>query len=603
MDTADRSHTTTAQSDEELFDATMEAIRSFNPMLNASMLNTSMLSNPTGSDTEEGTEDADATRHPSVVEQLTAAMVAKPGAALRRSTSLAVESTRIALGLSDIDLTADRRFRHEKYESNPILRRMGQQYLAWRESVHGYIDDLQLETGAERQSHFLADLITETLAPTNTLAGNPGAVQEAIETKGRSLQQGFQNWLNDQVSNGGMPSMVDTEPFTIGETIAATPGEVIFRSEVLELIRYTPTTAKVHKRPIVIVPPQINKYYILDLAPGRSVVEALVAEGQQVFMVSWRNVTAEQRHWDMGHYVSSLLEAIDVARDLTKQDTVNLLGVCAGGITMSALMGYLAAIGEEKVNSLSYLVTGLDWGQPTLLASMVGGDNASAVVQRSQAAGMLSGRDLSQLFAFLRPNDLVWNYWVNNYLMGKKPPAFDVLAWNVDATNMPAGLHADFMAIAAQNTLAEPGAFEVLGERIDLGEIAVDAYVVGGETDHITPWETCLSTVDMLGGDTRFVLCKSGHVQTIVCPPENPKAKYMAVDGATDGSGADEVEGPITPDSWLDAATEHNGSWWTDWFQWLGERSDGLVNAPKRLDSKRHPTLGAAPGTYVHETA
>ena len=425
-------------------------------------------------------------------------------------------------------------------------------------------------------------------------------MEEAIATRGKSLQQGFRNWLDDQANNGGMPAMVDTEPFRIGETIAVTPGEVVFRNEVLELIRYTPTTAKVHKRPLLVVPPQINKYYILDLAPGRSLVEAAVAEGQQVFMVSWRNVTSEQRHWDMDFYVVSVLEAIDAALALTTQPTINLLGVCAGGITTAVLSGYLAAIGDERINTITYLVTGLDWGAPTLLSSMISGPNSGPVVQRSQAAGVLAGRDLSQLFAFLRPNDLVWNYWVNNYLMGKKPPAFDVLAWNVDATNMPAGLHADFMTISSQNTLTVPGATETLGEKVDLRQVKVDTYVVGGETDHITPWESCLSTVDMVGGDATFVLCKSGHVQTLVCPTDNPKAKFMAID---DAYGTSLKRGQFTPDSWLEAAAEHNGSWWTDWFKWLGERSDGLVNAPNRLGNKDFPSLGSAPGTYVHESA
>jgi polyhydroxyalkanoate synthase len=391
--------------------------------------------------------------------------------------------------------------------------------------------------------------------------------------------------------------MVDTEPFVIGETIATTAGEVVFRNEVLELLRYKPTTTKVRKRPLFVVPPQINKYYVLDLAPERSMVEAALAEGQQVFMISWRNATPEQSHWDLDFYVFSVLEAVNAALALTMQQSLNMLGVCAGGITSAATLGYLAATDDHRVNSATFLVTGLDWGVPTLLGTMVGGANAGPAVQRSQAAGVLSGRDLSQLFAWLRPNDLVWNYWVNNYLMGRKPPAFDVLAWNVDSTNLPAGLHADFMAIAAQNTMAEPGTVEVLGEKIDLKQITCDSYVVAGKTDHITPWESCYSTVNMVGGRSEFVLCASGHVQTLVCPIDNPKAKYFAIGGksATDSRP--------DPDSWMADATEHTGSWWTHWHKWLNRRSDGLVNAPKRLDSKDFPGLGPAPGTYVHAEA
>ncbi len=577
------------QSDEEIFDAAFEAIRTFNPFFGPAPL-------------------ADVEAEPSAFQQIGVAMVTKPAVALRRMAGLATESAKIALGVSDIEPTDDRRFSHDHYESNPILRRLGQQYLAWRETVHGYIDDLDLGDGTTSQGHFMADLVTEAVAPTNTLAGNPKAMEEAIATRGRSLQQGFRNWLNDQANNGGMPAMVDTDPFVIGETIAVTPGEVVFRNEVLELLRYTPTTTKVRKRPLMVVPPQINKYYVLDLASGRSLVEAAVAEGQQVFMVSWRNVTPEQRHWDMDFYVVSLIEAMDAVLSLTKQDDLNMLGVCAGGITTAVLNGYLQAIGDERVNSTSYLVTGLDWGEPTLLASMISGANTGAVVQRSQAAGILSGRDLGQMFAFLRPNDLVWNYWVNNYLMGKKPPAFDVLAWNVDSANMPAGLHADFMTISSQNTLTIPGATEVLGEKIDLRQVKTDTYVVGGKTDHITPWEGCLNTINMVGGDAEFVLCTSGHVQTLVCPTDNPKAKYLAIDkpGGTKGAkskGSKSKRTSFTPDSWLEEATEHTGSWWTHWFEWLEKRSDGLVNAPKQLDSADYPSLGPAPGTYVHEKA
>ncbi len=574
------------QSDEEIFDAAFEAIRTFNPFFGPA-------------------PRAEVESEPSAFQQLGVAMVTKPAVALRRAVGLATESAKIALGVSGIEPTEDRRFDHEHYETNPLLRRLGQQYLAWRETVHGYIDDLELGDGITKQGHFMADLITETVAPSNTLLGNPKAIEEAIATRGKSLQNGFRNWLNDQANNGGMPAMVDTEPFKIGETIAATPGEVVFRNEVLELLRYAPTTAKVRKRPLMVVPPQINKYYVLDLAPGRSLAEAAVAEGQQVFMVSWRNVTPEQRHWDMDFYVVSLIEAMEAVLSLTKQKDLNLLGVCAGGITTAVLTGYLQAIGDERVNSTSYLVTGLDWGEPTLLASMISGANTGAVVQRSQAAGVLSGRDLGQMFAFLRPNDLVWNYWVNNYLMGRKPPSFDVLAWNVDSANMPAGLHADFMTISSQNTLTVPGATEVLGEKIDLRQVKTDTYVVGGKTDHITPWEGCLNTINMVGGDAEFVLCTSGHVQTLVCPTDNPKAKYLAIDkpDGSNGSKADATRKHFTPDSWLEEATEHNGSWWSHWFEWLEKRSDGLVNAPKRLDNADYPSLGPAPGTYVHEKA
>jgi polyhydroxyalkanoate synthase len=572
-----------AQSDAELLQAAFDAIRLYNPVFGP----------PPSDDRDTIGLGIEHREEPLTIQQIVGAVLTNPTAAVRRSAGLAAETAKIVLGASDIDVSKDRRFRHDQYSSNPLLRRVAQQYLAWRASIHDYVDDLDLNEAANQQGHFLANLLTEAAAPTNILIGNPAAIERAIETRGRSLQRGFINWLRDQANNGGMPSTVDTEPFVLGETTAATPGEVVFRNEVLELIRYTPTTAKVRKRPLFVIPPQINKYYILDLGPGRSLMEATVASGHQVFMVSWRNVTTDHRHWDLDHYVLALNEAMDATMALTNQDKINLLAVCAGGITAAAALGYFQAIGDERINSASFLVTALDWGVPTLLSSMVGGANAGPVTERSRAAGILSGRDLSRLFAWLRPNDLVWNYWVNNYLMGKKPPAFDVLAWNVDSTNLPAGLHGDFMAITSHNTLLEADAVEVLGEKIDLGKVMVDSYVIGGKTDHITPWESCFSTVNMLGGPSNFVLCTSGHVQTMVCPPDNPRATYLT------GPPITGTKGKTTPDSWLESATTHNGTWWPDWFTWLKKHSDGLINAPKRLDSDEHPSLGPAPGTYV----
>ena len=571
------------QSDAELLEAAFDAIRLYSPHFGPPPKD--------GGDSIGLGVEHDEDRL--TIQQILAAVLTNPTAAIRQGTGLAAETAKIALGASDIDIGKDRRFRHDQYSSNPVLRRAAQQYLAWRASIHDYVDDLDLSKTANAQGHFLANLVTEAAAPTNTLVGNPEAIEWAIETRGRSLQRGFVNWLRDQAKHDGMPSMVDTEPFVLGETIAATPGEVVFRNEVLELIRYTPTTAKVRKRPLFVIPPQINKYYILDLSPGRSLVEATVASGHQVFMVSWRNVTTAHRHWDLDHYVLALMEAMDATMALTKQDSLNLMAVCAGGITAAAALGYFQAIGDERVNSSSFLVTALDWGVPTLLLSMVGGANAGPVVERSRMAGILAGRDLSRLFAWLRPNDLVWNYWINNYLMGKKPPSFDVLAWNVDFTNLPAGLHRDFMAITSHNTLLEPGRVEVLGEKIDLGKVTVDSFVIAGKTDHITPWESCFSTVNMLGGSSTFVLCTSGHVQAMVCPPGNPKATYLT------GPIIEGANSEVTPDSWLESATSHNDSWWPYWFTWLKKRSDGLVNAPKRLDSDEYPSLGPAPGSYV----
>jgi polyhydroxyalkanoate synthase len=561
----DSTHTEPAQTDAELIEAAVSALSAANPF---SLLNPGQTA--------------------AAAERVGRATLRQPSAIVRHLAELAAESARISLGTSTIDLSADKRFIDEQYQKNPLLRRVGQQYLAVTRSVHSLIDDLELDPKSNLRGHFVASLATEALAPTNTLAGNPAAIREAVDTRGQSLRDGFRHWLHDQRTNGGMPSMVDTRPFVVGETIATTPGVVVFRNEVLELIRYAPATEQVRERPVLIVPPQINKYYVLDLAESRSLVEAAVADGQQVFMVSWRNPTADQSEWNLDHYVAALLEAIDATLELTGQPDLNLMGVCAGGITTASLLGHLAAVSDRRVNAVTFLVTILDWDVPSTIGTFTSGPAVAASIQQSQREGILSGESLGRLFAWLRPNDLVWNYWVNNYLMGKNPPAFDILSWNVDATNLPAGLHADFLGIASENSLTKPNELEVLGHKVDLSTVTCDAYVVAGYTDHITPWDGCYNTVNLLGGNAEFVLCKSGHIQTLVCPEDNPKARYFT-----------NPERAADADSWKDGATEHTGSWWGHWLNWMNGRAGELIDAPTRLDSDRHPALGDAPGHYV----
>ncbi len=532
--------------------------------------------------------------------RLTRAALGHPPVLVRRNLALAAELAKVAVGASSIEPTADKRFADETFEKNPVYRRVAQGYLAWSRNLYQTVDDLDLDPKSKLRSRFVTGLVAETFAPTNSLLGNPAALRAARASKGATLRDGLRHALHDVRHNGGLPSMVDTRPFRVGETIATTPGAVVFRNDVLELLRYQPTTPTVHARPVVVVPPQINKFYVLDLAPGRSLVEAAVAAGQQVFMVSWRNPGPEQRDWDLDTYVEAILEAVDVATDLTGSDDVNLLGVCAGGITSAALVGHLAAIGDRRVNSASFLVTAFDWSVPSTVGTFASGPAVAAATQRSQSRGILAGKDLARLFAWLRPNDLIWNYWVNNYLMGKNPPTFDILAWNVDDTNLPAALHADFLQLASRNLLTEPGGLTVRGTPVDLGKVDLDVYVVGGETDHIIPWDSARAATTMFGGDVTFVLGNSGHIQTLVCPEGNTKSRFFtdAADAA-DAAGS-EAAAPLDAATWRATATEHAGSWWSHWLGWLGERSGAQVPAPKRLGNRRHPAMGDAPGTYVH---
>ena len=338
------------------------------------------------------------------------ALVQQPPKALAANTGLAREWARVAIGRSTVTPDpGDKRFAHPAWSRNPLYRRMGQGYLAWRRSVLDLVDDLSLDEKSRLRSRFVAGLLTEAAAPTNSLLGNPAALGEAVRTRGRSLLNGSRHYLHDLRANGGMPSMVDTRPFVVGETLAATAGAVVYRDEVLELLQYRPLTAQVHTRPLFVVPPQINKYYVLDLAPGRSLAEAALEAGQQVFMVSWRNPRPEHAAWTLDTYVTSLLAATDATREITGQADLNLLGVCAGGITSAGLLGYLAATGDDRVHSVTFLVTALDWDVPSTMGTFASGPSVSAAMARSRRKGVLEGRELAGTFAWLRPNDLVWN--------------------------------------------------------------------------------------------------------------------------------------------------------------------------------------------------
>jgi polyhydroxyalkanoate synthase len=486
----------------------------------------------------------------------------------------------------------DKRFSDSTWESNPFYRALMQEYLAWQREMDAWIDDMGLDRINTERLRFVAGLLSDACAPTNTLAGNPAAIKKAFETGGMSLTEGLKNLIDDMANNGGMPSQVNKDAFKVGENLANTPGSVVFRNELLELIQYAPTTDQVHKRPLFIVPPQINKFYIHDLSPGRSMVEFAVAQGFQVFIVSWRNPTKEQGEWGLDSYIAALDEAVDVTCQITGGKDVNIHGTCAGGITTAILLGHWAARCVPKANSLSLAVSLLDMSgfEQSSLGLFTTPQVLELAKTTSGISGVLDGNKLGHLFAWLRPNDLVWAYWVNNYLMGNESPSFDILYWNNDTNNMPAQLHADFIGMMNDNPLLESGRRTICDTPIDLKKVTCDTYIVGGMTDHITPWEACYSSTSVFGGDTQFVLNSSGHVQTLVSPPGNPKAKYFS-----------NASTPEDPASFLEGATENTGSWWEHWMNWLAPRSGDRKPAPKQLGSRKHPAKEAAPGTYVFE--
>jgi polyhydroxyalkanoate synthase len=516
----------------------------------------------------------------------------EPGVLVTRAFETTRQLVDVVWGRSDVTAgPGDKRFDDPVWSTNPLYRRLLQTYLIARGNLLQLVDDAGLDDKSRERARLALSLVTEAAAPTNTLLGNPGALARAWETRGGSLVAGLRHLRHDLRHNGGMPSMVDTRPFAVGENLAVTPGQVIHRGELFELIQYAPAGPRTLTRPLVAVPPQINKYYIADLAPGRSFVEHTVAAGVPYFAVSWRNPTAAQRHWDLAAYVAACSEALEIACDVSGASEVNVAGMCAGGITLACLLGHLAATGRQSlVSSATFLVAGLDTSGGSTVGLLTSTMSVEAARARSQRKGVLDGRDLGQMFAWLRPNDLVWSYWVNNYLLGLNPPAFDILYWNADTTNLPAGLHSDFLDLASTNSLTRPGELEVLGTPVDLGKVTCDAYVVAGVTDHIIPWEDAYRTTQLLGGDSQFVLGSSGHIQAIVNPPGNKKATFLTRPGAP----------PPDPLAWRADATTNPGSWWEHWLEWLRRRSGDERRAPARLGNRRHPPIEAAPGRYVH---
>jgi len=484
----------------------------------------------------------------------------------------------------------DKRFTDPAWRDNPFYRTYLQSYLAWNKALAGLVDRSELDAKCKERAAFVVSLFADALAPTNTLMGNPAALKKLVESGGASLLAGMQNMLADLENNRGMPAQVDKRAFQPGENVAVSPGAVVFRNELLELIQYEPATPNVYARPHLIVPPQINKYYIFDLSPGRSIVEYLVKSGFQVFVVSWRNPTPAQRDWDMETYVAALRDAIDAVREISNAEDINLHGACSGAMTLSALLGHLATKRERLVNAATLMVAVLESSDEPQLTLFATPEAVQAAKQYSAAKGVLEGQDMGRVFAWMRPNDLVWNYWVNNYLMGNPPPAFDILYWNNDTTRLAAKFHAQLLDIFLGDLFNKPGAVTILGTPIDLSTVDCDKYVVAGITDHITPWKGVYNTARIFGGKTDFILSSSGHIQSLINPPGNPKSKFYV-----------NPQLPADPEQWLSNADTVSQSWWEHWREWLAVRSGEQCPAPAALGSTRNPPLAKAPGTYVTE--
>jgi polyhydroxyalkanoate synthase subunit PhaC len=518
-------------------------------------------------------------------------MTINPQVLIEENLAFARELVEIAFGRSKVLPDArDRRFSHNVWQKSGYYKRLMQGFVAWRDMLNRVLDRADTNEEDRERARFVLQLITETFAPTNSLLGNPGALQRISETRGKSLLYGLQNFIDDLTNNFGMPRQVDERKFQVGRNLATTPGAVVYRDEVFELIQYRPQTQSVHQRPLLIVPPQINKFYATDLAAGRSFAEFAVQQGVQTFCISWRNPTAAQRDWNIETYLTACKQAVTVAREITGADRVNAMAACAGGFTLATLLGHLAAKGDQSIESATLLVTVLDTEAPTMLGQFASKSGVAATIEKSRRKGVLEGSEMARVFAWLRPNDLVWLFVANNWVMGNRPPAFDILYWNSDTTRLPAEFHADLLRMFMDNPLKVPGKITALGTPIDMSRMQVPAYVVAGITDHITPWQACYQSKNILRGKIDFVLSSSGHIQSIVNPPTNPKAKYY-LNGAM----------PESPEEWLSGASQHAGSWWTHWAEWYRGHGGGEVPAPTALGSAAHPAGDPAPGRYVHQ--
>ena len=509
-------------------------------------------------------------------------------AALLQST-LAREAGRDATPVAPPD-RADRRFSSGEWQRIPWFDYLRQSYLINSRFLSDWIEALEAEPRTRERLRFIARQVSDAMSPANFAATNPEALKLALDTKGESITQGIRQLIEDV--HKGRISTTDESVFEVGKNLAVTEGAVVFENELIQLIQYKPLTPTVFERPLVMIPPCINKYYILDLQPQNSLVRYALEEGHRVFMVSWRNITAELGHLTWDDYIEKgVLKALEVSRAICAADKVNALGFCVGGTMLGAALAVMGQKGVRGVESATFLASMLDFSDTGEIGLFI--DEASVALREAAIgkSGIMSGRDLALVFSALRANDLVWSYVVNNYLKGKSPEAFDLLYWNADSTNLPGPMYCWYVRNTyLENRLREAGKTEVLGVPVDLGKITAPAYVLATREDHIVPWRTAYRTTQLLGGDMRFVLGASGHIAGIVNPAsKNKRSHWLGGNLAAD------------PGEWLAAAKEEPGSWWRDWSSWLGGFGGARVKARTRPGSTKFKPIEPAPGRYVKQ--
>jgi polyhydroxyalkanoate synthase len=487
-------------------------------------------------------------------------------------------------------VSSDKRFADASWSSNPVAAYAAAVYLLNARTLMGLADAVQADAKTRSKVRFAVEQWIAAAAPSNFMAFNAEAQKKALETKGESVAKGMQNLIHD--IRQGHVSMTDESLFEVGKNVATTEGAVVFQNDYFQLIEYKPLTPKVFEKPFLMVPPCINKFYILDLQPDNSLVRYAVEQGHRTFVVSWRNPDASMAKATWDEYIeNAVIKAINVTREITGSATINALGFCVGGTMLGTALGVLAARGEKPVASATLLTTFLDFSDTGILDVFI--DEAFVKYREKEmgTGGMMKGQDLASTFSFLRPNDLVWNYVVGNYLKGETPPPFDLLYWNSDSTNLPGPYYAWYLRNTyLENNLVKPGKATVCGHKLDLSVVDIPFYIYGSREDHIVPINGSYASTQVFPGKRRFVMGASGHIAGVINPPaKNKRSHWIRADGKL----------PKTQAQWLEGAVEHPGSWWGDWSAWLKSHAGKQIAAPKSYGKGKYKALEAAPGSYV----
>lgn len=516
-------------------------------------------------------------------------MTRHPQALAQVWTQLMTDITSITMGFSTLDITKDSRFSDAAWQENPVYKRLGQFYMAMSNAMDNWLEKSEIEGMDEKRARYLMRIMKDVIAPVNNMYGNPAAMKLLFDSRGDSLIKGMNNFLDDIRHNYGYPAVADRHGFAIGKDVAASKGAVVYRNELLEVLQYEPTQPQVHEIPFLYVFSQVNRFYLGDLTPDRSLFQELLSAGITVYAVSWRNPTVECREWSLETYAEGVIQAIETAKAISGKEKINIMGLCAGGITTAAALGLLNARGDDWINCQSLFVNILDnRPEDSDFGLFVSERSIEMQKARVQQAGIFDEKDVFEMFAWLTPEESVMAFYRDNYLLGKSPPVHPLLFWSMDYTRVPAGLQCDFLDMAWENKMAKRDLM-LAGRRIDLSKISYDTYIMAGSTDHITPWRGAYRSIALFGGDVEFVLTNQNHTQTISNKP-NKYMKYWMADQL-----------PDDPDEWVTAAEEFPGSWREHWIDWLKARSGELVDSKQEVGSKSLPPLDVAPGRYVLE--